>query len=122
MDNMRLCEEHRRYHQIFYLEKMLKEAGYPYYFNFNADYPDIIWDEYNFRIEIGHKAGYRKPMLEIFCDDNMLKLYVYRNNQTPESEEAEFFDSLMAEDCMLMIEELFNKYLLNSTQKHSMKC
>ena len=61
-------------------------------------------------------------MLEIFCDDNMLKLYDYRNNQTPESEEAEFFDSLTAEDCMLMIEELFNKYLLNSTQKHSMKC
>lgn len=65
MDNMRLCEEHRKYQQIFYLEKMLKEAGYPYHFNFNDDYPDIIWDEYGFCIEIGHKAGYRKPMMDL---------------------------------------------------------
>ena len=61
-------------------------------------------------------------MLEIFCDDNMLKLYDYRINQTPESDDAEIFNSLLAEDCMLMIEELFKKYLTNSTQKHSVKC
>ena len=43
MDNMTICEKHREYQHIFYLEKMLKEAGYPYFFNFNRDYPDIIW-------------------------------------------------------------------------------
>lgn len=31
MDNMTICEKHREYQHIFYLEKMLKEAGYPYF-------------------------------------------------------------------------------------------
>ena len=89
MDNMTICEKHREYQHIFYLEKMLKEAGYPYFFNFNRDYPDIIWGKYEMQIDIEQRAGFKKPMLEIFCD------------------------GLTSEDCMQIIERIFKK--INST-------
>jgi hypothetical protein len=109
MDNMTICEKHREYQHIFYLEKMLKEAGYPYFFNFNRDYPDIIWGKYEMQIDIEQRAGFKKPMLEIFCDGGLLKLCDYRENQTPETAQGKFCDGLTSEDCMQIIEKIFKK-------------
>lgn len=108
MDNMKICENHKEYQQIFYLEKMLKEAGYPYYFNFNEDYPEIIWGKYKMRIDIEQRAGFKKPMLEIFCDGGLLKLCDYRLRQTQETTTGKFFEGLTAEDAMHTIEKIFN--------------
>lgn len=109
MDNMTICEKHREYQHIFIL-KNVKRSRIPVFFNFNRDYPDIIWGKYEMQIDIEQRAGFKKPMLEIFCDGGLLKLCDYRENQTPETAQGKFCDGLTSEDCMQIIEKIFKKH------------
>lgn len=75
---MAACENHPKQHEIFYLEKMLLEAGYPYFFNFWEDLRPtpfeqeekdlekaIDWEHYYFNIQINRKAMAPAPDLSI---------------------------------------------------------
>lgn len=85
----RICRQFPETEKIFYLEKMLIEAGFPHYFNFFEDANNtsgVNWAEYNFLIEIGRPAGLDKPdilvcigkgedrnFLEIFLNEKLVK-------------------------------------------------
>lgn len=98
---------------IFFILKNVKRSRIPVFFNFNRDYPDIIWGKYEMQIDIEQRAGFKKPMLEIFCDGGLLKLCDYRENQTPETAQGKFCDGLTSEDCMQIIEKILKN--INST-------
>ncbi|MFR7629573.1 MAG: hypothetical protein ACLUZ6_02470 [Lachnospira eligens] len=110
MDNMTICEKHREYQHIFYLEKMLKEAGYPYFLILTVIIRILSGVNMKMQIDIEQRAGFKKPMLEIFCDGGLLKLCDYRENQTPETAQGKFCDGLTSEDCMQIIEKIFKKH------------
>ena len=79
---MAACENHPKQHEIFYLEKMLLEAGYPYFFNFWEDLrptpfepekdpeKDIDWEHYYFNIQINREAMAPVPDLSIEVSEN----------------------------------------------------
>lgn len=75
---LEVCADHPKQQNIFFLEKMLLEAGFPYYFNFWDDLrptpynqeggdpeKDIDWDNYHFIIELEHGAGMPFPLMSI---------------------------------------------------------
>ncbi len=82
-----VCAGHPKQQNIFFLEKMLLEAGYPYYFNFWEDLrptpfnqdggdpeKDIDWETYHFIIELEHPASTPYPLMSIEIDTDGLLL------------------------------------------------
>lgn len=82
-----VCSNHPKQQNIFFLEKMLLEAGYPYYFNFweelrptpfNHDggdpEKDIDWEKYHFCIELERPASMPYPLMSIEMDADGLLL------------------------------------------------
>lgn len=127
-DLMELCERHPEKEQIFYLAKMLQEAGYPFYFNFLEDLrptpmdhdgrdpeADIDWDSYKFLIEVGHLAGDELAQLSICFnsegDDELLELLDMRpadGKPDAKAEDGELTRDLTAEAIMEIIEKFFD--------------
>lgn len=112
---MDVCQNHPERQQLFQLEKMLIEAGYPYYFNFWEDLrptpfnqnggdpeKDIDWNAYNFLIEIGRGAGddYAAILVK-FSRDNPKLLEVFN------SRSQERYDNFTSEQAMELIEKYF---------------
>lgn len=121
------CRNHPEKQQIFYLEKMLDEAGYPYFFNFREDLrpvfggsedgdPESIdWNTYNFLIEVGQLAGYALAQISVCFnhegDQTLLELLDMRHAGDKEgatAEDGEFHINMTAEDCMEIIKKFFD--------------
>lgn len=114
-EKMEACTEYPEREQIFALEKMLSEAGYPYYFNFREENKDDInWDEYKFLIEVGRPAGYALSQISVTFsngnDKKLLELLDMRpagDKEDATAEEGELTIDLTAEQCMEIIEKFF---------------
>lgn len=125
-EKMEECAAHPEREQIFTLEKMLSEAGFPYYFNFRDDLrptplgqlsaDDIDWDEYNFLIEVGRLAGYDLAEISVtFSTGNNKKLLELldmrpaKDKPDAKAEDGELSVDLTAEQCMEIIEKFFER-------------
>lgn len=125
-ERMEACANHPEKQQIFYLEKMLIEAGYPYFFNFwddlghmldggaDGDPESIDWDSYKFLIEVGQLAGYELPQISISFstgrNHTLLELLDMRpagDEENVTAEDGELSVDLTAEECMKIIEIFF---------------
>lgn len=124
-ERFEVCRNHPEREAIFYLEKMLIEAGYPYYFNFWEDLrgrfgePDkdpesIDWNEYNFLIEIGRPAGCGISEISVCFntqgDTELLELLDMRkviDKADATAEDGELHCGLTAEAAMEIIEKYF---------------
>lgn len=124
-ERFEVCRNHPEKEAIFYLEKMLIEAGYPYYFNFWEDLrgrfgePDkdpesIDWNEYNFLIEIGRPAGCGVSEISVCFntkgDKKLLELLDMRkviDDIYANAEDGELYCGLLAEQAMEIIEKYF---------------
>ena len=126
-ERMNVCRNHLERQEIFYLEKMLIEAGYPYFFNFWEDLKptpfnqdggdpekDIDWNTYNFLIEVGRPAGYGLSAISVSFntkgDNKLLELLDMRNamdKENPTAEDGELLCGLKAEEAMEIIEKYF---------------
>lgn len=123
---MEACKNHPEKQQIFYLEKMLIEAGYPYFFNFwedlrpvfgggeDGDPESIDWDSYHFLIEVGQLAGYDLAQISVCFnqkgDGTLLELLDMRcaaDKENPTAEDGELHADMTAEKCMEIIERFF---------------
>lgn len=120
-----VCRNHPEKEAIFYLEKMLIEAGYPYFFNFwddlkgrlgqpDADPESIDWNEYGFRIEIGAPTTCGVAEISVCFntkgDPELLELLDMRhliNNIDATAEDGELHCGLTAEAVMEIIEKYF---------------
>jgi hypothetical protein len=122
-----VCRNHPRQQQIFHLEKMLLEAGYPYYFNFweelrptpfeqNGRNPenDIDWDSFNFIIEIGRQVetGYAQISVTFDHDGNgelleLLDMREVEDRSNPSISDGELHTGLTSEQAMEIIEKFF---------------
>jgi hypothetical protein len=126
VDRMEACSDHPEKQQIFYLEKMLIEAGFPYYFNFFEDYnPSIFqegdpypvvvdWEHYDFLIEVGRLAGYEFSTISVSFDRSgdgtlleLLDMRPAEEKENPTREDGELYSGLTAEQCMEIIENFF---------------
>lgn len=124
---MEACSNHPERRQIFYLEKMLIEAGYPYFFNFwedlrpvfgggeDRDPESIDWDSYNFLIEVGQLAGFALAQISVCFNHEgnrelleLLDMRVAEGRENPTAEEGELHVDMTAEDCMGIIERFFD--------------
>lgn len=124
---MEACKNHPEKQQIFYLEKMLDEAGYPYFFNFredlrpvfggseDGDSESIDWDSYKFLIEVGQLAGYELAQISVCFNhegnQELLELLDMRaagDKKNPTAEDGELHINMTAEDCMEIIERFFD--------------
>lgn len=125
-ERMKACENHPEKQQIFHLEKMLIEAGYPYFFNFwedlrpvfggeeQEDPESIDWDKYRFLIEVGQFAGCGYSQISVCFnqegDRTLLELLDMRPAQGMERATAKdgiLHRNLTSEDCMRIIEDFF---------------
>lgn len=123
-EKMEACASHPDKQQIFALEKMLAEAGYPFYFNFREDLrptplgeirPESIdWDSYSFLIEVGRLAGYDLAEISVTFstgnDKKLLELLDMRpagDNPNATAKDGELTVDMTAEDCMEVIEKFF---------------
>ncbi len=123
---MEACRDHPEKQQIFYLEKMLLEAGYPYFFNFwedmrsvfggeDGDPESIDWDSYHFLIEVGQLAGFALAQISVCFNREgnreLLELLYMRaagDKENPSVEDGELHVDMTAEDCMEIIERFFD--------------
>ena len=123
-ERMEECAAHPEKEQIFALEKMLSEAGYPFYFNYRQDLrptplgqmdPGAIdWDSYGFLIEVGRLAGYDLAEISVtFSTGNNKKLLELldmrpaKDKPDAKAEDGELTVDLTAEQCMEIIEKFF---------------
>lgn len=126
-ERMEACRNHPEKAEIFWLEQMLIEAGYPYYFNIwedlrpvfggepDGDPESIDWNLYGFRIELGQPAGYGYSELSVCLDRDGSGLLEIRDLRTEDGEPREsigpedgkLFRGLTAEQAMEMIEKFF---------------
>jgi hypothetical protein len=125
-ERMEACAGHPEKQQIFYLEKMLLEAGYPYFFNFWEELrptpfqeegdpeKDIDWEHYNFLIEIGRPAGYGYSQISVCFDQSgdgtlleLLDMRPAEGKKKPTAEDGELYSGLTAEQAMEIIENFF---------------
>jgi hypothetical protein len=124
-----VCRNHPRQQQIFHLEKMLLEAGYPYYFNFweelrptpfeqNGRNPEtsIDWDTFNFLIEIGRQVGTGYAQISVTFDHDgngeLLEILDMREVEgwsNPSISDGELHAGLTSEQAMEIIEKFFEK-------------
>ena len=121
-----VCRNHPEKEQIFYLEKLIGDAGYPYFFNFWEDLrpvfgepegdpeKDINWDTYKFLIQVGQPAGYGLSQISVSFnaqgDPKLLELLDMRpaeGKKNPTAEDGELHFGLTAEQVMKIIEEFF---------------
>lgn len=123
---MDTCKDYPERQQLFYLEKMLDEAGYPYFFNFREDLrqspaceeeaiKNINWATYHFSIEVGQLAGYDLAQLHICFnhegDRGLLELLDMRaagDKENPTARDGELYTDMTAEDCMEIIDRFFD--------------
>jgi len=125
---LEVCADHPKQQNIFFLEKMLLEAGFPYYFNFWDDLrptpynqeggdpeKDIDWDNYHFIIELEHGAGMLFPLMSVELDpEGNLILMDAREAAAamtlPENlnDVAVFYEGLTPEQAMEIIEKFFD--------------
>lgn len=125
---LEVCAGHPKQQNIFFLEKMLLEAGFPYYFNFWEDLRptpfnqedgepenDIDWDNYHFIIELEYGAGMPYPLMSIELDsEGLLVLMDAREaaeaKTAPENlnDVAVFYEGLTPEQAMEIIEKFFD--------------
>lgn len=124
---MEVCASHPKQQQIFHLEKMLLEAGFPYYFNFweelrptpfnqeGNDPESIDWDNYHFCIEFERGAGMEYPLMSVEIDSEGLLFITDMRpaaaQNIPASEidrVSENYTGLTSEQAMEIIEEFFN--------------
>lgn len=125
-ERMEACKNHQEKQEIFYLEKMLIEAGYPYFFNFwedlrpvlggepDGDPESIDWDNYKFLIEVGRPAGYGYAQISVCFntkgDPKLLELLDMRpaeGKQNPTADDGELHCGIKAEEAMEIIERYF---------------
>ncbi|MBQ6091652.1 MAG: hypothetical protein IJL07_10355 [Lachnospiraceae bacterium] len=121
---MEECAAHPEKQQIFTLEKMLREAEYPFWFNYRDDLrptpfgemsaDDINWEEYNFLIEVGRLAGYNLAELSITFSTGkdktkleVLDMRGAKDNPEAKAEDGELTVDLTAEEAMEIIEKFF---------------
>lgn len=123
---MESCKDHPEKQQIFCLEKMLDEAGYPYFFNFREDLKPVFgggedgdpesidWNSYHFLIEIGQPAGYGLSQISVCFnrdgDQKLLELLDLRSAadmENPTAKDGELHTDMTAEGCMRIIEKFF---------------
>ena len=121
-----VCRNHPEKEAIFYLEKLLIEAGYPYHFNFwdelkgrfgepDKDPESINWNEYPFLIEIGRPATCGISEISVCFntqegDPKLLELLDMRmviDNLDASAEDGELHCDLTAEAAMEIIEKYF---------------
>ena len=120
-----VCRNHPEKESIFYLEKMLIEAGYPYFFNFwddlkgrlgqpDADPESIDWNEYGFRIEIGAPVPCGVSEINVCFntkgDPELLELLDMRseaNNMLADVTDGILYCGFTAEAAMEIIEKYF---------------
>lgn len=116
-ERFNVCSNHPDHEQIFYLEKMLIEAGYPYFFNFwEKENPESIdWNTYNFLIEVGMPAGRKYADISVrFNQEGIKKLLELLDMRPAEGKEGatesdgELHRELAAEQVMEIIEKFFD--------------
>lgn len=124
---MEACKNHPERQQIFSLEKMLYEAGYPYFFNFreelrpvfggdeDGDPESINWDCYRFLIEIGQPVAHGLSQISVCFNQKgnrelleLLDMSAVKDKRIPTAEDGDLHVDMTAEDCMKIIEEFFN--------------
>ncbi len=127
---MNACKNHPEKQQIFYLEKLIGEAGYPYFFNFwedlrpvfggekDGDPESIDWNSYNFLIELGHPVGFGLAQISVCFnqagDRKLLELLDMRKaegKENPTAKDGELYVDMTAEDCMEIINKFFDSLL-----------
>lgn len=124
-ERFNVCRNHPEKEAIFCLEKMLIEAGHPYFFNFWEDLqghfgePDkdpesIDWKSYNFLIEIGRPAGYGLSEISVCFNTNgdpelleLLDMRVAAGMENPTAADGALYCGLSAEEAMEIIEKYF---------------
>lgn len=123
-EKMEECAAHPERQQIFTLEKMLNEAGYPFWFNYREDLrptpfgelPEsaIDWNGYGFLIEVGRLAGYNLAEISVTfstgSDNKLLEVLDMRpakDNPDAKAEDGTLITDLTAEQAMEIIEKFF---------------
>lgn len=101
--------------EIFSLEKLMQEAGFNYWFNYNDDCgmdDDFFDEEYEYLIETqtGELIGLR-AVITVFQRDNglleLLDMRPARGKESPSDSDGELHTGLSASDAMEIIEEFF---------------
>lgn len=125
-ERMEVCQGHPEKAEMFWLEQMLIDAGYPYFFNFWEDLraalggekdgnPESIdWNSYKFLIEVGQPAGSALADISVCFNTNgdskLLELLDMRpaaGNQNATAEDGELHCGLSAEQAVEIIKEFF---------------
>ena len=124
-ERIEVCRNHPKQAEIFWLEQMLIEAGYPYFFNFwedlrpvfggepDGDPESINWDTYGFLIEIGRPAGYGYAEISVCLDRDgsglleLLDMRAAADKESPTAEDGERHRGLTAEAAREIIENFF---------------
>ena len=126
-ERMEACKNHPEKSEIFWLEQMLIEAGYPYFFNFWEDLrptsfeqdggnpeKDIDWNTYKFLIEVGEPAGHGLSQISVCLntegDSKLLELLDMRPAEGKENVTAtdgELHSGITAEEAMEIIKKFF---------------
>lgn len=116
-ERMYVCRNHPKQQQIFHLEKMLIEAGYPYFFNFwedlrpvfgepEKDPEGIDWNSYKFLIEVGRPAGYGLSEISVCFNQEGDRTLLELLDMRPAAG-GELYRDLTSEGAMEIIEKFF---------------
>ena len=127
-ERMKACSNHPEKQEIFKLENLLLEAGFPYFFNFwedlrpvfgepEGDTESIDWNTYGFLIEVGRPAGSNVAMISVCFntegDPTLLELLDMRpaeGKANPTASDGKLLTGLTAEQAMEIIKKFFDEY------------
>lgn len=116
-----VCATHPKQRNIFFLEKMLLEAGYPYFFNFWEELrptpfdhdggdpeKDIDWEAYHFCIELERPAFAPYPLMSVEMDaDGLLLITDMRPAAESKIPPVVSYRGLSPEQAMEIIKDFF---------------
>ena len=112
-----VCRNHPEAVEIFKLERLMRDAGFDFYFNVQDESEDIFDDEYEYMIETqtGELIGECRAPITVFLNRDgegfngleLLDMRPARGTDYPTDDDGELHTELSAEQAMEIIEEFF---------------